>query len=91
MFMKKILNVSISLIILLAVVGCGNDEAKRKYEQEKQKLELMQEEHRVELNRAIASGSSEPQIGILKIEHAQQEMEQAKLVSELAQEAGIDD
>lgn len=89
--MRKILTMCISLAILLVVGGCGNDEAKRKYEQEKQKFEQMKEDHRAELNRAIAIGSSIPQIEILKLEHAQQEMEQAEILSQLAEEAGIDE
>ena len=89
--MSKILKIGISLFLVIIVGGCGNDEAKRKYEQEKQKLEEMRADHKAEINVAIASGYSEPQILILMIEHADAEMKQAELVYKLAVEAGMDE
>lgn len=85
-------NIIISLFIFASFlfVSCENKEAIQRYEQEKHILEIMKIEHQRELDRAIATGSSQPAIAIMKIEHAQKEMEQANLVYELAKEAGLE-
>ena len=85
---KRIL--SLFTIASLLFVSCENKEVIKRYEQEKQILEAMKIDHQRELDRAIATGASQPTISIMKIEHAQKEMEQANLIYELAKEAGLE-
>lgn len=89
--MRKSLLLALSLFGLLFFGGCGNDEAVKKYEQEKQKYEQMQEDNRREINRAIASGASKPEILMLKMDLAKQLETQAEIVDSLAKEAGVED
>ena len=74
----------------LLFVSCQNREAINRLEQEKHVLEVMKINHQQEIDRAITRGSSQSAIAIMKIEHAQKEMEQANLVYELAKEAGLE-
>lgn len=82
----------IGLLLTTIFLGsCGNSEAQKKYEQEKQKLEQMKENNRRKIELTIATGASEPEILILQIECAQQEKQQKDKVEQLAKEAGIDE
>lgn len=88
--MKTKLIIVISVLLLsLLTYSCGNNDAKKRYEQEKQAYGAMKKDHRREVERAIMSGASEPEIMILEIENAEKEKEQADRLYELAKEAGI--
>lgn len=63
----------------------------KKYEQERQNLEQMKKENRHKIQQTIATGASEPEILMLQIKCAEKEKHQAELVSQLAEEAGIDE
>ena len=91
MCMRKILTMGISLTLLLAVGGCGNDEARIKYEIEKAKLEQMEIDHQEELNTIKAISTDESLIMMVSLEHAKKEKDQAEKVFQLAKEAGLDE
>lgn len=78
------------LIAMCLIGGCKNKEAIEKYNQEKQALETMKIQHRMELDRAIATGASQWEISLLKIEQAEEEMKQADRVYKFAKEAGVE-
>ena len=89
--MRKVLFIGISLTLLLVVVGCGNDEARIKYEIEKAKLEQMEKDHQEELTTIKAISTDEPLIMMISLEHAKKEKDQAEKVYQLAKEAGLDE
>lgn len=86
---KKFLCVSLFIVSLIILAGCGDNEAKKQYELEKQKLEQMKEDNRQKIRQTIATGASEPDVLMLQIECAKQEMLQEEKVEKLAKEAGI--
>ncbi len=89
--MKKLATLVLSFLILTLAASCGgNDEARKKYEQEKTKLENMKRDHKREYDIAIARGASKWEAGRLQIEQKRAEMEQADLVVRCAKEAGLD-
>lgn len=89
--MKKLATLVLSALFLTLVAGCGgNEEAKKKYEQEKTKLENMKQDHKREYDRARARGASKWELGNIDIDHKRAEMEQADIVVRCAKEAGLD-
>lgn len=89
--MKKLFAIGLIIAGFMVISGCKDEEAIKKYEREKEKLEVMKKEHLDSLQFEIACGASEWKISNLKIEFAEAEMKQAKKVERLARLAGLDD
>lgn len=86
--MKKLISI-LSIFTFFLLVSCKDEEAIKKYEQEKHALELMKIQHSSEINQAILSRKSQWEISLMRVEHAEKEKEQADLVYELAKKAGV--
>lgn len=89
--MKKLFAIGLIIAGFMVISGCKDEEAIKKYEREKDRLELMEKEHRKEIERKIVMGASKYEISSLKLDYAEAELKQAKKVEQLAKEAGIDD